>query len=541
MRIDKIIALSITITGIILPVFSQKSENPNIILIMADDMGYSDVGCYGGEIKTPNIDRLANNGIRYTQFYNAARCCPTRASLLTGLYPHQTGVGWMTFANLGTPQYQGELNFQCLTIAEVLKTSGYATYMAGKWHVARNYDEGQTADKHNWPLQRGFDKFFGTISGGGSYFKPHNLISGNNVIQSGQSFYYTDAISDTIVSYIREHNKKKEKKPFFMYVAYTAPHWPLHALNKDIALYKGVYDKGWDEIRAERYERMKKLGVIPENTLYSERQEDAAAWNSIPKRLQPELAHRMEVYAAQIHNMDQGIGRIITELEKNGQLENTIIMFLSDNGACAEMVSNAKKTGEIGESDDSFESYGLAWANASNSPFRMFKKWTHEGGVATPFIVHWPKGIQTEYRGKFYHKPGHITDIMATLVDITKTDYHKIMKRNPEILPLEGQSLLSTFQLHDNNRKPIFWEHEANIGMRDGQWKLVAEKMQGNEPDTRKLELYNLEADRSETSDVAAQYPEIVKKMYDEWIGWANRIKVFPLDARSYEERVKER
>jgi arylsulfatase A-like enzyme len=523
-----------------LPMLAQSSEKPNVILIMSDDMGYSDIGCYGGEIETPNLDRLANQGIRYTQFYNAARSCPTRASLMTGLYPHQAGMGWMTVAHLGTPQYQGELNDQCMTIAEVLKTAGYATYMSGKWHLTRNYDETQSAEKHNWPLQRGFDRFFGTIPGGGSFFTPHGLATGNTIIKPKQPFYYTDAISDSTVSFIRENQSKKKKQPFFIYVAYTAPHWPLHALEKDIVKYKGKYDQGWDVLREERYERMKKMGVIPVNTAYPERHEDAAAWYTIPKRLRPELARRMEVYAAQIDNMDQGIGRIIAELERTGQLENTIVIFLNDNGACAEMISHDDKTGEIGSTDASFESYTLAWANAGNSPFQMFKHWIHEGGIATPFIVHWPKGIQPEHQGKFFNKPAHIMDVMATLVDVTKADYAGLMKKNKQIQPLEGQSLLATFELIDNNRKPMFWEHEANIGMREGKWKLVAKTKEGNDPSIGKLELYDIEADRSESNDLSAKYPELTKKMFDEWMVWANRIQVFLLDAREYNLRERE-
>lgn len=519
---------------------TQSADRPNIILIMADDMGYSDIGCYGGEIETPNINRLANHGIRYTHFYNAARSCPTRASLMTGLYPHQAGMGWMTVAHLGTPQYQGELNDRCLTIAEVLKTAGYATYMSGKWHLTRDYDETQSADKHNWPLQRGFDNFFGTIPGGGSFFTPRGLTVGNEIIKPEQPFYYTDAISDSAVGFIRENQIKKDGQPFFLYVAYTAPHWPLHAPEKDIAKYKGKYDKGWDALRKERFERMKEMGVIPENTVLPERHEDAAAWYTIPKRVRPELARRMEVYAAQIDNMDQGIGRIIAELERTGQLENTIILFLSDNGACAEMISHDDKTGEIGSTDTSFESYGLAWANASNTPFQMFKHWIHEGGIATPLVVHWPKGIHSEYHGKLYQKPAHLVDIMATIVELGNVDYTQLMGKNKKIQPLEGQSLLPTFQLVDNQRNPIYWEHEANIGMRDGKWKLVAKTKEGKDPSIGKLELYDMEADRSESNDLSEQYPELTKKMFEEWMVWANRIEVFPLDARPYDVRARE-
>lgn len=515
---------------------AQSQDKPNIVLIMADDMGYSDIGCYGGEIKTPNLDKLASEGIRYTQFYNCARSCPTRASLMTGLYPHQAGMGWMTVANLGTPQYQGELNKNCLTIAEVLKSAGYSTYMCGKWHLTRNYDELQSGEKHNWPLQRGFDRFFGTIPGGGSYFTPHGLTSGNTQFTPKQPFYYTEAISDSVINFIRDH-KSKKKNPFFMYVAYTAPHWPLQAKERDILKYKGVYDKGWDMLREKRFERMKNTGIIPINTILSKRNEDACAWSSIPERLKPELASRMEIYAAQIDNMDQGIGRIIEELRKNHQLENTLIVFLSDNGACAEMISNSTKTGELG-TDDSFESYGLNWANASNSPFQMFKHWTHEGGIATPMIVHWPDRIKSENQGKMWNKPAHVVDIMATFAEVGHSNYTALIQKDKNIQLLEGQSLLPTFKLTDNNRKPIFWEHEANIAMRDGKWKLVAKGLEDSAK-IGKLELYDIDADRSETKDLSDKYPDRTKKMYDDWLIWANRVKVFPLDTREYNQREK--
>jgi len=535
MRIKSIV--STTLTGVLsLPLVAQSPSKPNIVLIMADDMGYSDIGCYGSEIQTPNIDKLAASGIRYTQFYNCARSCPTRASLLTGLYPHQAGMGWMTVANLGTPQYQGELNTSCLTIAEVLKTAGYSTYMSGKWHLTRNYDETQSAEKHNWPLQRGFNRFFGTIPGGGNYFSPNGLTSQNTQFKPAQPFYYTDAISDSAVSFIRGH-QQKTKNPFFVYVAYTAPHWPLHAQEKDIAKYKGKYDNGWDLLREQRFKKMKETGIIPSNTILTKRNDEAGAWSSIPARLKPELAHRMEIYAAQIDNMDQGIGRIVDELRKNNQLDNTVIIFLSDNGACAEMISNPNKNGEIG-TDDSFESYGLAWANASNSPFQMFKHWTHEGGIATPMIVHWPKTIKSENQGKIWTKPAHVVDIMATCVEIGHANYTSLMQKNKRIQPLEGQSLLSTFQLIDNNRKPIFWEHEANIAMRDGKWKLVAEGLEDTSS-IGKLELYDIDVDRSETIDLSEKYPDKTKKMYEDWLTWANRVKVFPLDTREYNQREK--
>ena len=265
-----------------LNLWAQKTERPNIVVILADDLGYSDIGCYGGEIKTPNLDTLAANGLRYKQFYNTSRCCPTRASLLTGLYPHQTGMGWMTVADMGRPAYSGDLNTECVTIAQVLKQSGYGTYMSGKWHVtATKYEE--KGPKHNWPIQRGFDSFFGTLKGAGSYFKPKSLTIDNDAIEPGEDFYYTDAITEKSCEFIRNHNKKS-KTPFFSYVSYTAPHWPLHAKPIDILKYKDTYKQGWDKIRQKRYERMIRMGIIDKNqSALSKRDAVIPAWEDISK------------------------------------------------------------------------------------------------------------------------------------------------------------------------------------------------------------------------------------------------------------------
>jgi len=278
---------------------SDTSSRPNIIVIMADDMGYSDIGCYGGEINTPNLDKLAANGLRFTQFYNTSRCCPTRASLLTGLYPHQAGIGHMTDSGHELEAYKGDLNNNSVTIAEVLKLNGYSTYMAGKWHVTPYVTP--EGPKHNWPRQRGFDKFFGTIIGAGSYYDPNTLTDDNTQIPPGENFYYTDAISDRAVDYIKQHD---QENPYFIYVAYTAAHWPLHALPEDIAKYKGVYNRGWDVMRQERYDRMIKMGLIDKNWAMSERDPDSYPWED--EELKEWRIRCMEVYAAMVDNMDRG-------------------------------------------------------------------------------------------------------------------------------------------------------------------------------------------------------------------------------------------
>lgn len=412
------------------PGFTKASESraeiqqrPNIVLIMADDMGYSDIGCFGGEIQTPNLNALATGGLRFTQFYNTARCCPTRASLITGLYPHQAGVGHM-MEDKGYEAYHGDLNNRCVTIAEVLKLAGYSTYMAGKWHVTRF--RGPDGPKHNWPRQRGFDRFFGTIHGAGSYYDPCSLTRDNTQIPPGDDFYYTNAIADNAVTFISEH---KTDNPFFMYIPFTAPHWPMHALPKDIAKYKGRYDKGWDALRAERHKRIIEMGIVDEKWKLTPRDRNVPPWEQAKDK--EWFARRMEVYAAMVDCLDQNVGRIVEQLKKSGKFENTLIFFLADNGGCAEEYGSRgpikpdpskpvvlkpmdknelqpdmqpKVTrdgrpvrtgrGVMPGPADTYIAYGKPWANASNTPFRLYKHWVHEGGISTPLITHWPARIK---------------------------------------------------------------------------------------------------------------------------------------------------
>jgi len=511
----------------------ETRKKPNILLIMADDMGFSDMGAMGGEIKTPNLDALAKGGILYKQFYNGARCCPTRASLMTGLYPHQSGMGWMTVEDLGTESYVGEINHNCVTIAEVLKTSGYNTYLSGKWHLVSDKNTSQESDKNAWPLQRGFDRFFGTLLGSGSYYTPNSLTSQNTLIKAPESFYYTDAISDTAVSMIQENSLTNS--PFFMYVAYTSPHWPLHASKDDYEPYINQYSIGWDSIREERFNRMKKLGIINEDWALSARNPEAPAWDSISDEEKKLMILRMSVYAAQVEVMDRGIGRIIMELEKKGELKNTLIFFLQDNGACAEFISRGKLDLEVLGTNESFESYRLPWANASNTPFRLFKSWTHEGGIATPLIVHWPEGVINS--GRMSDRPGMLMDIMATCVEVSGAEYPLKFKGN-EIHNLEGESFLRSIKNESDKRESVmFWEHEANRAVRAGDWKLVL-KASEKDPIDDIWELYNLADDRSETNDLAETNPKKVDEMKKMWEDWAQRINVYPLDNRLWARRL---
>jgi len=499
----------------------SPAGRPNIILIMADDMGFSDLGCYGSEIHTPNLDRLAAGGLRFTQFYNAARCCPTRASLLTGLYPHQAGIGGMTDkrGDVNPPgPYQGYLNDKCVTIAEVLRTAGYRTLMSGKWHV------GET--RPHWPVDRGFDRYYGLISGAANYFditRGKNACTLRRFAKDGapyrpprDNFYITDAFTDNAVDFLDQY--RKEQKPFFLYVAYTAPHWPLHALPEDIARYKGKYLQGWDELRKERYKRMVEMGIIDKKWPLTPRDRGAVPWDTVEDKELMDL--KMAVYAAQIDRMDQGIGRILAKLKETGKEKNTLVLFLSDNGGCHEtgpLGFDSRKNGLPPGGVDSYMSYGQSWANASNTPFRLFKKYTHEGGIATPLIAYWPAVIKD--KGKLTNQLGHIIDIMATCADVAGARYPGSFN-SKKILPPEGKSLLPVFR--GKKRKPhdyLFWEHVRHEAVRHGKWKLVAQK-RGN------WELYDLQQDRSETNNLIEQYPQIAQQLKAKYQQWADRWEV---------------
>ncbi len=498
---------------------TTPARRPNIVLIMADDMGYSDIGCYGGEVHTPNLDRLAMGGLRFSQFYNAARCCPTRASLLTGLYPHQAGVGHMV-EDRGYPAYQGYLNDRCLTIAEALKPAGYHTLMAGKWHVGEN--------RPHWPVDRGFDHHFGLISGGANYFditqdKAKNVVRKMAIDDQPykpprEGFYITDAFSDHAVQLLDEHGR--DERPFFLYLAYTAPHWPLHALPEDIARYRGKYSKGWDAIREERYQRMVKMGLIRDQWKMSPRDGENPPWSE--EKDQELMDLKMAIYAAQIERMDRGIGRVLDKIRDLGKQENTLVMFLSDNGGCAEggpQGFDNRKNGLPPGGVDSFMSYGQSWANASNTPFRRYKHWVHEGGIATPFIACWPAVIQS--RGTITNEVGHLIDVMATCLDVAGAAYPKT-RDSRELTSLEGKSLLPVFREGQRQgHEALFWEHEGNRAVRQGKWKLVAAH-------GKPWELYDLEADRTELHDLASEHPDQVDELTALYNGWARRCGVLP-------------
>lgn len=511
-----------------------QKKQPNILLIMVDDMGFSDVGCYGGEINTPNIDKLAANGLRYTHFYNTGRCCPTRASLLTGLYSHKTGMGWMTASDLGHPGYTGDLNENCVTIAQALKPAGYRCYVSGKWHVTHTRFETGDGSKHNWPLQRGFDRFYGGLSGGGSYYKPRTLAIDNKNIKAPKNYYYTDATAEYAVKFINEHYKKHSKKPFFLYTAFYAPHRPLHAKPEDIAQYKGKYMVGWDKVRADRYKRQLKMGLIDDKWDLSTRDEKVPAWKDVPESEKPLWDMRMATYAAQIDCMDQGVGRILKTLKQKNALKNTVVIFLSDNGGCAEPAG--KGDIDIIGTAKTNESYRTAWANASDTPFRRYKQEVHEGGIATPLIVHWPKGLCVP-KGSFSHTVGHVIDIMPTCLELAGARY-PAEYNGKDIYPVAGKSLVPTFNGQDVPREALYFEHQANRAVRMGKWKLVS-KGNNKKPYTGPWELYDIEKDRTELNDLSQKFPDIAEKLKKMWHEWAVENNVLPLDNRGWNEKIK--
>ncbi|MVT08899.1 arylsulfatase [Chitinophaga tropicalis] len=536
----------------LLSLSDRKAPRPNIIVILADDLGYSDIGCYGGEVHTPNIDYLAHNGIRYTQFYNTSRCCPTRASLLTGLYNQQAGIGRMTDAE-DEPGYRGHLTDNTVTLAEVLQSAGYHTAMCGKWHVSNTNGQPTKQEQLDWlnhrkaggpfspiaqyPTHRGFEKFFGTIWGVVDFYDPFSLVSGDQPIREvPKDYYHTDAINDTAVAYIRGYAGSKQ--PFFLYVAHNAPHWPLHALPEDIARYRQTYKAGWEAIRQARYRRMAEMGLIDTTTTkLSARWKNDLEWENNPDSVWD--AEAMAVHAAMTDRMDQGIGRIIAALKETGQLDNTLILFLSDNGAspenCAaygpgfdrpsqtrdgrEIVYATRKQALPGP-ETVYASIGTRWANVANTPYQYWKAESYEGGIHTPLIAFWPEGISVP-KGGFSSWTGHVMDFMATFTELAGARYPAVYKGR-KITPTTGISLTSSFRDKPGGHELLFNEHFGARYARKGNWKLVS---MSNDTTWR---LYDLSVDKTEMRDMAGSQPGVVEELDSLWRKWAYSHDVYP-------------
>ncbi|MEI7421978.1 MAG: arylsulfatase [Prolixibacteraceae bacterium] len=547
------------ITAFAMTGFAQK---PNILIILADDLGYSDIGCYGSEIKTPNLDRLAKNGVRFTQFYNSARCCPSRASLLTGLFPHQAGIGAFVGAPLGEHGYTGSLTSNAVTLAEVLKTAGYSTYGSGKWHV--NFPG---------PTDRGFDEYYGFLTDYGidgwrsKWMKRYPEGRTERKYPPGE-FFATNAITDYALDFLKM-SEPASGKPWFLYLAYQAVHFPLQAPAKDIEKYKETYQVGWDVIRSERLARMKKIGVVPKNTKLSERSDipqpklakrngvpgdgiHNPPWDILDKDRQTDLARRMAVYAAMLDNMDQNVGRVLDYLKKTGQLNNTMILFMSDNGSCAEwepfgfefptpdarvnggtgafpnVLHKGESLEKLGSPEGPLFSYGSGWANVGNTPFTLYKHFVHEGGISSPLIIHWPDKIRkSQIITKQY---AHFVDVMATCVEVSGAAYPLTFKGNA-ITPMEGTSLFKTLKSKSDPTRILPFEHSGHAGIRVGDWKLVSRQMaleRNSLAENSVFELYNIKEDRSETRDLSLEHPEKVKELKELMMKEFKRTNVLP-------------
>ena len=522
----------------------KETGRPNILLIMADDMGYSDLGCYGGEINTPHLDRLAENGIRFTNFYNTARCCPTRASLMTGLYPHDAGLGHMTGLNM-SPGYQGRLGDSTVTIAEVLGANGYFTAMTGKWHAG--------ADRKTWPENRGFQRFFGIHHWVDSFFKVlfdcEVFEDGEMVIpksdnpqlyaEPGKEWYTTDVFTTKAIDYIDQADEAD--MPFFVYVAYNAPHWPLEAHDDVIEKYLDKYSSGYESLRIEKYEKMKEMGII--DPAWSLPEQDTPDWDSHGDSVKLDLEFRRAIYSAQIDIMDENIGRLANHLDAIGELDNTVILFLSDNGCSAEPMGedygwqwgiNTKWNYQDWRKNSARQgaSQGRIWTVTSNAPFRLFKRFTHEGGIATPLIAHWPDGIREP--GRLDHRPGHVIDIMATCIELSGSEYPETRNGVP-VRGLRGLSLVDNFRGNKGTEhEMLFWEHEGHGALRMGKWKLVSV----DPNDAEQWELYDLEKDRTETNDLSVELPDVRQDMIEKWITMAYDTRALPLPDRENAIRV---
>ena len=492
---------------------------PNFVIILADDLGYSDIGCYGGEIRTPNLDALAANGMRIRRFYNTSKCWTSRASLLTGRYWQSVTVG-------------NGLRRSAPTVAEMLAAAGYRTYLSGKWHL----DENQHDDPTRFPTAFGFHRYFGNLHGAVSYYNPYTLMRGTEPASSeiGDDFYLTDAISDDAVSNIRNHTNDHSAKPFFHYVAYTAPHWPLHAREEDIAEYEPFYrEHGFDDIRATRFANMRRLGILPTHANLSDATHPE--WSAVD---QTWFARRMAVYAAMITSMDRGIGRIVSALKESRQLEDTVICFLSDNGACAENIGLANGINCLGGKaatrdgkpiqvglapgvmpggEETFQGYGPEWANVSAAPYRWWKATSHEGGIRTPFVVHWPAGMSAAVRGSINSTAiGHIIDFAPTMLDLAGVA-RPSQVAGKEVAPLDGIVLSDVLCGEEHHSPPRVLHNEFGKGraLYDHPWKLVSIGKK-----EFKWELYRLDEDPTETNDLAASEPDQLRAMIEQFKNW---------------------
>lgn len=489
------------------------AKHPNIILIMCDDMGYSDLSCYGGEINTPNIDYLAEQGVRFSQFKNTGRSCPSRAALLTGYYQHEVGMGWMTAVDEHRPGYRGQISADIPTIAEVFRENGYATYMSGKWHVT--VDGAFENPNGSYPTQRGFNKYYGCLSGGGSYYKPTPLYSDQErITQVPNDYYYTTAITDSAVSFIKQH---PTEVPMFMYVAHFAPHLPLQAPKEQIEACRERYKVGYDVLRRQRFEHQKELGLVAQSmelpVYQREFKGNRPAWTDLTPLQQEQWITEMATYAAMIEVMDNGIGQVIAATKEKATYENTVFLFMSDNGA----------TNEGGY-------MGQLMADLSNTPYRSYKQWCFQGGISAPFILACGEKVKKLNKGSICKEAGHIIDVFPTCLDLVSARYPSTFHNKK--VNLRGTSLLPAAQNKKIRSRDLFFEHQSSCAIISDGWKLV--RVNAKQP----WELINLTTDPFEENDLSKQHPEKVKDLEKRWNRWAQQQAVLPFEYRPWTERI---
>ncbi len=500
---------------------ATAADPPNIVLIMADDLGFSDLGCYGGEIDTPNLNALAANGLRYTEFRNTSRCCPSRASLMTGKFQHAVDMGWMTAVDEHRIGYRGQLSDDHPTVAELLNTGGYQTRMSGKWHLTVDTNfQGDPTEPPNgsWPTQRGFEEYYGGLSGGGGYYRPESLARNLQRIPKESlpdDYYYTHAITENAVQFVQ---RSDPDRPLFLYVAYYAPHRPLEAPAERVARCRARYQVGYDVLRAERFERQKKLGIFPADAAQGkpgqELPNDSPAWTELTDKQRSEWVTEMATYAAMVEIMDDGIGEIVAALKERGQFKNTLILFLSDNGATYE-------GGLISQ---------LA-ADLSNSPYRNYKQFTHLGGVSSPLIIHWPAQISGDDAGVLLRDACHINDLLPTCLAAAELNYPPEFHGKAVSSP-DGSSLLATFTGEAMPQRTFYWEHQSSRAIQQGGWRLVSLR------ESSPWELYNLANDPFEQDDLSKTEPDRVNELSTQWQEWAKSNKVLPLETLPWTKRI---
>ncbi|MEM7478156.1 MAG: arylsulfatase [Planctomycetota bacterium] len=495
----------------------ESASKPNVLIFLADDLGFSDLGCYGGEVETPVLDELAENGLRFTNFYNTARCWPTRAAILTGYYPQQIGRDALPNVPGGT---RGGRPSWAQLLPKLLKPLGYRSYLSGKWHI-----DGK-------PIANGFDHSF-TMDDHDRFFHPKRMTRDDQKlppIEPGTDYYATTGIAEHAIEVLKDHAESHADTPFFHYVAFNCPHFPLHAPAKEIAKYKGRYDQGWDKAREQRFARMTDMGIVggtlselePEigppyrkwsdpakEQLGAKEVVNELSWDELTEEQQAFQAIKMEIHAAMVDKMDQEIGRVIAQVKAMGQFENTLILFLSDNGASAEiMIRGDGHDAEAAPgSAGSYLCLGPGWSSAANTPMRRHKTWVHEGGAATPLIAHWPEGIQE--RGSLRKRVGHVVDIPHTVVELAGGSWPSEFQEEP-MPDSPGASFVDAFAADVDPERTLWWLHEGNRALRKGNFKLVAAK---NET----WQLYDMRSDRAESDDLRLKMPAKARELQNEW------------------------